>query len=382
MNDLMMAPPTLALDSRQSQSDNLLEQVCIALQPTEAQYEDATRKYQAVGLWLSADDSPLRPFAPDIYPQGSMKLGTTNRPWRGEEYDLDIVCQLHGCGHAHPLDVYEAVYQRMAGNERYRPILERKKRCLRLDYAGNFHMDILPACPDPPRGGTCVKVPDCELVAWSPSNPLGFAEWFFARCEITALLELTEFRKAIRPLPNPVPSKYKYPLQRIVQLMKRHRDSFFDGNRDAARSVVLTTLAAEAYQGEESLLQGLDSIIAVIVRKVESYPGILPVLNPTNRHENFADSWTPETYGQFKAYLRNFRKHLDQMMRSQGLDVFKIAMSDLFGSGPATQALKAYGLTAQDLRERNQVRLTPRSATLTTASAGLAIPRNNFFGRG
>jgi hypothetical protein len=164
--------------------------------------------------------------------------------------------------------------------------------------------------------------------------------------------------------------------------MKRHRDSFFDGNPDAARSIVLTTLAAESYRGEQSLIQGLDSIVWAILRQLENYPGILPVLNPTNPHEDFADSWTTESYGRFKAYLRNFRRHLDQLLRGEGLDVVKVALSDLFGAGAATQALKTYGLTAQDLRERNQLRLAPRSATLTTASAGVAIPRNNFFGRG
>jgi hypothetical protein len=377
----MMAAPNLALDSRQTQLDSLLEQVCRSLQLTPSQYEEAKQKYEAVGSWLQAEGSPLRPFLPDIYPQGSMRLGTTNRPWRGEEYDLDLVCQLHGCGHVAPLAVYEAVYQRLASNERYRPILERKKRCLRLNYAGNFHLDILPACPDPSCGGTSVKIPDCQLQDWCRSNPLGFAESFFLQCKTTGLLALSEARKAVRPLPSPVPSEYKYALQRIVQLMKRHRDSFFDGNPDAARSVVLTTLAAKSYRGEQSLIQGLDSIIDTVLAEVENYPGILPVLNPTNPHENFADSWTTASYGRFKSYLRNFRRHLDQLLRGEGLDVAKIALSDLFGAGPATQALKEYGLTVQDLRERNQLRLAPRSATLTTA-AGLAIPRNNFFGRG
>jgi hypothetical protein len=164
--------------------------------------------------------------------------------------------------------------------------------------------------------------------------------------------------------------------------MKRHRDSFFDGNADAARSVVLTTLAAESYRGEQSLIQGLASIVGAIVRKVESCPGILTVLNPTNPHENFADSWTTESYAQFKAYLYNFSRHLDELLRGEGLDIVKGGLGDLFGGGAADQAINVYGQTVQDLRERNQLRLAPRSATLTTASAGLAIPRNNFFGRG
>ena len=52
-----------------------------------------------------------------------MRTGTTDRPWRGTEFDLDLVCQMHGCGGASPLAVYEAIYQRMANNALYLPIL-------------------------------------------------------------------------------------------------------------------------------------------------------------------------------------------------------------------------------------------------------------------
>ena len=82
-----MALPSIALDSRKAQLDLILDKVCVALQLTDTQYEDAGQKAEAVERWLSADDSPLLPFQPLIYPQGSMRIGTTNRPWSGEEFD-------------------------------------------------------------------------------------------------------------------------------------------------------------------------------------------------------------------------------------------------------------------------------------------------------
>ena len=173
-----MAEPAIALDTRQGQLDSLLEQVCLAVQLTAKQYRDAKEKYEAVGGWLSADGSLLKAFRPVIYPQGSMRLGTTNRPWVGEEFDLDLICQLHGCGSANPLAVYELAYGRLNEHGTYKGILEKKKRCVRLNYAGNFHLDIVPACPDPVRGGTCVKVPDRKLTCWFPTNPIGFGDWF------------------------------------------------------------------------------------------------------------------------------------------------------------------------------------------------------------
>ena len=376
-----MAQPAIALDTRQGQLDSLLEQVCLALQLTATQYNDARRKYEAVGAWLSADGSRLQVFQPVIYPQGSMRLGTTNRPWVGEEFDLDLICQLHGCGSANPLAVYELVHGRMNEHGAYKQILEKRKRCVRLNYAGNFHLDIVPACPDPVRGGTCVKVPDRKLECWFPTNPIGFGDWFFDRCRYRPRTGLGYMAKDVRPLPSPVPSELKYPLQRVVQLMKRHRDSFFNGDPDAARSVVLTTLAATFYQGQESLFACLDDIVTSILVLVESTLGIIAVPNPTNPDENFADAWTRESYGQFKRYIRNFRQHLDSLAQQRGLQEVNKSLGNLFGGSIATRAVSTFGELTKGLREANAIRVAPKTAAITTVSSGLSIPRNNFFGK-
>src|SRR5262249_17857688 len=152
------------------------------------------------------------------------------RPWRGEEFDLDIVCQLHYCDGQTAIQVYNVVASRLREHAAYRDILQLKNRCIRVDYAGNFHLDIIPACPE---GGTAIRVPDRKLAAWIPSNPLGYADWFFDRCQYRGPLTRA-IDAGMRPLPPNVPSERKYPLQRAVQLIKRHRDTFFGGNPDAA----------------------------------------------------------------------------------------------------------------------------------------------------
>lgn len=239
--------------------DRQLERICLQLQLTVRQYRDAEMKYQAVGRWLSAGDSELAPFAPEIYPQGSMLLGTTVRPWRGIEYDLDLVCQLHWCADVPPVTVYNWVCDRMASHETYAQMLEKLKRCLRLNYAGEFHLDVLPACPN--GIAKAIIVPDRKLLCWVHSNPKGFAQWFFLRCQLRDEFAKQMFAEKIEPLPSAVPSEYKYPLQRVVQLMKRHRDLFFDGGHDIARSIILTTLAGHAYGGQRSMSLALDMIL-------------------------------------------------------------------------------------------------------------------------
>jgi hypothetical protein len=172
----------------------------------------------------------------------------------------------------------------------------------------------------------------------------------------------------------------KYPLQRTVQLMKRHRDSFFNGNPEAARSVVLTTLAATFYRGQDSLTACLDDTVTAILRLVEFTPGIIAIPNPTNPDENFADCWTEETYGQFKKYIRNFRQQLDALVTKRGMDEVNKGLGTLFGGSIATKAVNSFGGLTKGLRDGNELRVAPKTAAITTAGSGLSIPRNNFFG--
>ena len=124
---LGVQPQFVPVSTRGEWLDRHLERLCTTLELTATQFKDAESKYQAVGKWLSAPESSLATFAPVVYPQGSMLLGTTVRPWRGLEYDLDLVCQLHWCSNQPPLVVYGWVGDRLASNETYRQMLEKEK---------------------------------------------------------------------------------------------------------------------------------------------------------------------------------------------------------------------------------------------------------------
>ena len=363
------------LEQQFSYLDSVLEDVCVGVQLTQAQYNDATQKYGSLGRWLADPMSPLFRYAPDVYPQGSMRLGTTIRPWRGEEFDLDIVCQLHYCDDQPALHVYNLVAGRLREHGTYRDILQAKNRCLRINYAGNFHLDVIPACPD---GGISIKVPDRQLAEWIPSNPLGYAEWFFTRCRYDQrLVKAMEAR--VRPLPSNIPAEYKYPLQRSVQLLKRHRDSFFDGNLDAARSILLTTLAAEAYRGQESLTLALDGIIDGIRVFIAGATGIPQVPNPSHPQENLASGWNAETYPQFVQYVHSVRRHLDELMHGGGIDQMTKSLGGFVGRSAAERAVVAHARETERLRGDRSLRVESRTGILTTG-AGIAIPRNNFYG--
>jgi hypothetical protein len=283
------------------------------------------------------------------------------------------------------MTIYQRVLDTLRNHGTYRPMLEEMKRCLRLNYAGQFHLDILPACPNSAATNQAILVPDCELECWMPSNPRGFAEWFFRRCELRddGRRMLAE---AMHPLPAAVPSDNKFVLQRVVQLMKRHRDKFFDGGTDIARSVILTTLAGHFYAGEQSLIMALYSVLGQIGSQLEAIAGVPTVPNPVNPEENFAESWNAEKYSRFRKYIFEFHSQVGvalnpQLQKSRELRETTVQLSELFGSSAVKEAIRLEAEEVGRARTSRVLGVSAIGALTSLGSRSTRVEPNSFYGR-
>jgi hypothetical protein len=194
--------------------------------------------------------------------------------------------------------------------------VEEKHRCWRLVYAdeANFHLDTLPCLPedhnvvsalaargvpvDLARRAVAItdrRHPQYEQItaALLSSNPRGFAKWFESRARQVAEQRIRKLVEArlYATVDDVPPYEWKTPLQRSIQLLKRHRDIMFRQNPgDAPISMIITNLAAHAYDGQADL----GSALSHIVETMPSY--IMPtrprVPNPTDPAEDYADRWT------------------------------------------------------------------------------------------
>ncbi len=329
--------------------DRILEEIAAGIEIPESAYETAEARYRDLGQWFGRSESVCSEFHPHISVQGSFRLGTVNRPLNGEEpYDLDLLCNLeHG---VNKNAVSQQRLKRLVGVdiESYRVargIEEEKKekhRCWRVEYADEigFHMDILPCIPDGPERRTllcesmmragaseelaksvanlsvCItddRHPNYRLIsdAWPVSNPKGFARWFESRMKLaTMLLEKRLLEARVARIDDLPVFRWKTPLQRAVQLLKRHRDIRFAGNCELKpASNILTTLAGLAYRGEsgiaETLARCLDDMEGLVRVNTPRVP------NPVNPSEDFADKWDmPE--GRAKRLEENFWRWLTQ----------------------------------------------------------------------
>lgn len=120
-------------------------------------YQDIRRRYMDLGDWLKADHLEHYQSDAEIYPQGSLRLGTAVRPVKEEnEYDVDLVYRRDIQKESTTQqelktdleDQLKRYLQHLADEGSEVPELVPGRRCCTLNYEGQFHMDVLPALPD------------------------------------------------------------------------------------------------------------------------------------------------------------------------------------------------------------------------------------------
>ena len=77
--------------------------------------------------------------------QGSYALGTLIKPVDdNDEYDADIQIVMNPNPKWEPKDYINQVNRTLSGNKTYADKLRLKTRCVTVDYAGDFHLDVVP----------------------------------------------------------------------------------------------------------------------------------------------------------------------------------------------------------------------------------------------
>jgi Second Messenger Oligonucleotide or Dinucleotide Synthetase domain len=217
----------------------------------------------------------------------------------------------------------------MKQHGQYKTMIERKKRCVTITYANDFHLDILPAKPDGAAGEECVVVPDRKLECWVASNPRGYAQWFLSRTAV-GRMHLLDKAAAAAPIPAQEAAEHKPTLKLAVQLWKRWRDVKYGTSDLSPRSIILTTLAANNYRGEASVS---DAFIAILQGVSSSVPNVgrLIVRNPKNQNEDFSESWNDQPkYDAFLAGLRELNSDMQKLLLLHGPELAR-KLESMFG---------------------------------------------------
>jgi hypothetical protein len=344
----------------------LLDAIIDSLDIPESYYKKAADRHRSLGEWFCRPESKIASFQPHVTPQGSFRYGTVVRPLNKDgEYDLDNVVTLALAKTALTQNQLKSLLgeEMRAYAEAHQMLspMEEMNRCWRLHYADEvtFHLDSLPCVAEEKSVIAAIKAhgvseelakravaitdkrhPSYNVITsqWLSSNPRGFARWFEECTRGYALQRLRKLVEArLYSSVEDVPAyEWKTPLQRSIQLLKRHRDVMFQENPELAPiSMIITNLATHAYSGESDIFTAVTNIVDRMPSFIRPTRPRIP--NPADPVEDYADKWNQDPrleqnfnlwHAQVKADCANLPALIRTERMAKGVrDTFQIALS-------------------------------------------------------
>ena len=291
------------------------------------------------------------------------------------------------------------IYEMLESHGRYEGKMENKKPCIRIQYADSaqFHMDVASAQPitcDPPKLNLA-KFDGVSQYIYDPSNPLGYIDWFKRVMNYERIREdrmkfyaSTEVKEIELPY-------VRTSLQKAVQILKRHRDVYYDGKDEqyTPSSVILTTLCGLTYDfqmtyavGTGSVYDALNSMLRGFQNYIrrDSY-GNYNLPNPSYPAENFLKKWNDdENYaGEFEKWItRAIEDILVYPERYIELDqaLLRNHFDSTFGKALSAESLMRYGREFGKIAVQRNFRYDPSSQAITTDRSGQPYKPHTYFG--
>lgn len=351
--------------------DDYLNRICEEIQLRENQFNTAVKRYRRVGEWLTEKETALDHLSPEVFPQGSMLQRTTIRPMRvGKEvvpFDIDTVCRCDFDPFAKTSQsLYGSVLARLIANDDFKRRIEEAQKelgtsgkCVRLAYIDDdFYLDVVPTCKDPsdPEGirlylGNPDKWANYSrpIETWKRTDPFRFAAWLQVKCEVGRRLVEKRVVASVAPVPPQEEVDVKAPLRRVVQLLKLQRDRDFLGDKCRPTSIMLTTLAGRYYRGEDSIADGLETVLDGISAQINAArPGPITVPNPADEiapHdggvEDLARPLDATAYEKFCKMIENMRQALAAARAAHGVPRLYPVLAQAFGESVVKRAFNS-----------------------------------------
>ena len=253
--------------------------------------------------------------------QGSFALGTPIKPTNGREYDLDMLAFMDEDANMDPKDYIEEVHRAMKANETYADKVKMRKRCVEVDYAGEFHLDIVP-CVE--RGGA-LYICNRQTNEFEPTDGTGFRDWFNGK--------------------NAVANDKLKDVARLLKYLRDHKRTF------TAPSVLLTTLIGNAVRdGDDgSQFKTLPDALRTVTNRVneflQAHPFTPRIFNPALPEEDFSRDWDSRKYQNFRNMFASYANRINDAFaesdHARSVSAWRDLFGDDFGKGTPSRSRAA-----------------------------------------
>ena len=216
--------------------------------------------------------------------QGSYALGTLIKPVDdNDEYDADIQIVMNPNAKWAAKDYVLEINRTLAKNKTYAGKLRFRTRCVTIDYAGDFHLDVVPRVTKGGKHYVCNRHEN----KFEETDGNGYREWFNEKNRITG-----------------------GNLKRVVRLLKYLRDH---KNSFTAKSILLTTLAGNTIKASDegttavsTVADTLETILSRMDSYLQQHPNMPTIKNPVLPTEDFNRHWDQRRYANFRTRVQSY----------------------------------------------------------------------------
>ncbi|MCG7545948.1 hypothetical protein MHM93_17340 [Pseudoalteromonas sp. MM17-2] len=224
-------------------------------------------------------------------PQGSYAQKTIIKPTKKKAvFDADVVVYLKPIKGWEPRDYIQALYELFQASNQYSGKVSRQTRCLKLNYAGEFHIDIVPCVRKPLIIGHQNYVCNRQTNEFESCSSEEFSDWVAGKNSVTKNNNLI---KSIR----------------LAKYLRDHKQTF------SAKSILLTTLLAtrislwdEVFGRDKykDLPTSFKSLFNKLNQWLEQRDSMPIVTNPVDEEESFNRHWNEQKFQNFKFQIKTY----------------------------------------------------------------------------
>ena len=285
--------------------------------------------------------------------QGSYALGTLIKPVDdNDEYDADIQIVMNPDPKWQAKDYINEVHRALKENQNYSDKLRIKTRCVTIDYAGDFHLDIVPRVTIGGRYYVCNRIDN----KFEETDGTGYRDWFNEQNRIAG-----------------------GNLKRVVRLLKYLRDH---KNNYSAKSILLTTLAGNTIKpsdaGTETVSTVSDTLVTVLTRMdayLQQHPNMPEIRNPVLPTETFNRHWDQARYTNFRtrvnSHARTAKRAKGESSSGEAIKIWQELFGENFGKGSGGSG----GRGGNGEGGRGNPPSSPRNNPSGIAAPAVGIPR-------
>lgn len=247
----------------------------------------------------------------DTIPQGSYAHKTIIKPVQDyHQFDADLLLYLKEFEEWNPEDYVNNVYDIFKSSSTYKDIVKRKDRCVVIDYAGDFHIDIVPFLER--HGKKYITNRNEESFELTDSE--AYNTWIDDKNRITN----GNFVKVVR----------------LLKYIRDYKTTF------SVKSVVLNVLLGDRINDaallQDSLCyQDLPTTLRTVMNSLKSYVDAnyyMPIIyDPGQTGDDLSRRWDQEKYRNFRSKIIYYADKIEEAYVETNKDTSLKKWQDVFG---------------------------------------------------